>query len=290
MRVARVARRVTARCRGSALRSRGAAESHGCRAVGGVQDRAGRAENNHVARHRRTDTAQQIAELLETAKDSLHLSVAFLSRLDGTTQHLEVVEASGPAALLFREGATQVQATSFCQAILDGDLPPVIPDVTRHPARHDAARSADAADPQLRVGAGHALGRHALRHLLRGGPHDRQGPDQARPGADGGARARGLGDPRARAARAGRPRRDRGTAAAAHALGRARGGAAADRSALGRAPASAPRRCRASRPSGASRRTCASPRRTASASATGSSCSPSSARPSTSTRSAATSR
>jgi EAL domain-containing protein (putative c-di-GMP-specific phosphodiesterase class I) len=74
-----------------------------------------------------------VADLLETAKTSLHLSVAFLSRLDGTTQHLEVVEASGPAALLFREGSTQVQATSFCQAILDGDLPPVIPDVTKHP-------------------------------------------------------------------------------------------------------------------------------------------------------------
>ena len=74
-----------------------------------------------------------MADLLETAKTSLHLSVAFLSRLDGTTQHLEVVEASGPAALLFREGSTQVQATSFCQAILDGELPPVIPDITKHP-------------------------------------------------------------------------------------------------------------------------------------------------------------
>jgi len=90
-----------------------------------------------VARHRRTSTDEQIAELLATAKDSLRLSVAFLSRLDGTTQHLEVVEASGPAALLFREGATQVQETSFCQAILDGDLPPVIPDVTKHPKAMD---------------------------------------------------------------------------------------------------------------------------------------------------------
>ena len=32
----------------------------------------------------RTDAEQQIAELLRTAKKSLHLSVAFLSRLDGT--------------------------------------------------------------------------------------------------------------------------------------------------------------------------------------------------------------
>jgi hypothetical protein len=55
-----------------------------------------------------------VADLLETAKTSLHLSVAFLSRLDGTTQHLEVVEASGPAALLFREGATRRSSTATC--------------------------------------------------------------------------------------------------------------------------------------------------------------------------------
>ena len=73
----------------------------------------------------------QIADLLSTAKRSLRLSVAFLSRLDDTEQHLEVVEASGPASLFFREGVTQRRDTSFCQAILDGDLPSVIPDVRR---------------------------------------------------------------------------------------------------------------------------------------------------------------
>jgi len=75
---------------------------------------------------------QQISDLLRTAKESLRLSVAFLSRLDGETQHLEVVEASGPAALFFREGVTQNRDTSFCQAILDGRLPAVIPDVARN--------------------------------------------------------------------------------------------------------------------------------------------------------------
>lgn len=80
---------------------------------------------------KRNATEEQIAELLRTAKQSLHLSVAFLSRLDGTTQHLEVVESSVP--FLFQEGVTQVQETSLCQAILDGDLPPVIPDLRVHP-------------------------------------------------------------------------------------------------------------------------------------------------------------
>jgi EAL domain-containing protein (putative c-di-GMP-specific phosphodiesterase class I) len=75
---------------------------------------------------------QQISDLLRTAKESLHLSVAFLSRLDDETQHLEVVESSGPAALFFRSGVTQKRQTTFCQAILDGRLPPVIPDVAKN--------------------------------------------------------------------------------------------------------------------------------------------------------------
>ena len=78
----------------------------------------------------RTETDEQVAQLLRTAKDALGLSLTFLSRLDGETQHLEVVESSIP---LFRDGQTQPQSTSFCQAILDGRLPPVIPDVTKLP-------------------------------------------------------------------------------------------------------------------------------------------------------------
>ncbi len=80
----------------------------------------------------RTDVQKQLAELLVTAKRSLRLSVSFVSRMDGTTQHLEVVESSVP--ILFKEGVTQKQETSFCQAIEDGKLPAVIPDVKRFPA------------------------------------------------------------------------------------------------------------------------------------------------------------
>lgn len=79
----------------------------------------------------RSEAERQVAELLRTAKDALGLSVAFLSRMDGTTQHLEVVESAIP--FLFPEGARVKQETSFCQAILDGRLPAVIPDVRRHP-------------------------------------------------------------------------------------------------------------------------------------------------------------
>jgi EAL domain-containing protein (putative c-di-GMP-specific phosphodiesterase class I) len=79
----------------------------------------------------RSDAEQQIAELLQTAKKSLQLSVAFLSRLDSTTQHLEVVESSIP--FLLKDGVTQRRENTFCQAILDGRLPAVIPDVKKFP-------------------------------------------------------------------------------------------------------------------------------------------------------------
>ena len=83
------------------------------------------------ARRQRSESDEQVADLLRVAKNSLRLSVAFLSRMDGATQHLEVVESSVP--FLFKEGATQVQATSLCQAIWDGKLPPVVPDLRDHP-------------------------------------------------------------------------------------------------------------------------------------------------------------
>ncbi|MGY1770044.1 sensor domain-containing phosphodiesterase [Blastococcus sp. SYSU D00813] len=84
-------------------------------------------------RRQRSAADQRIADLLATARTSLGMSVAFLSRLDGTTQHLEVVDASVPASVLVHEGATVAQETSFCQAVLDGRLPAVIPDVRRFP-------------------------------------------------------------------------------------------------------------------------------------------------------------
>jgi EAL domain-containing protein (putative c-di-GMP-specific phosphodiesterase class I) len=79
----------------------------------------------------RNDVEKQVADLLVIAKKSLGLSVSFLSRLDGTTQHLEVVESSVP--FLFQEGNKQVQATSLCQAILDKKLPAVIPNLKDFP-------------------------------------------------------------------------------------------------------------------------------------------------------------
>jgi EAL domain-containing protein (putative c-di-GMP-specific phosphodiesterase class I) len=78
----------------------------------------------------RSETAEQVADLLRTARRSLGLDLAFLSRMEGPVQHLEVVESVLPLA----DGMTQPRPTSLCQAIMDGVLPSVIPDVTRFPA------------------------------------------------------------------------------------------------------------------------------------------------------------
>ena len=95
--------------------------------------------------NRRSPAEQQVADLLNTARKSLRLSVAFLSRLDGTTQHLEVVDTSVP--FLFQEGYQQRQEVTLCQAILDKKLPPVIPNLKDFP---EAMKLPAARMPRLR--------------------------------------------------------------------------------------------------------------------------------------------
>jgi EAL domain-containing protein (putative c-di-GMP-specific phosphodiesterase class I) len=93
----------------------------------------------------RSESARQIAELLKTARAALGLSLAFMTRLDETTQHLEVVESALP--MLFRDGTKRPRANSFCQSIMDGKLPAVIPDVTKFP---EAMKLPAARMPRLR--------------------------------------------------------------------------------------------------------------------------------------------
>jgi EAL domain-containing protein (putative c-di-GMP-specific phosphodiesterase class I) len=103
------------------------------------------AADSHDVSRRRTPAEEQVAELLRTAMRSLGLSTAFLSRLDGRLQHLDVVETDTP--LLFPERVVQLQSTSFCQRILDGELPAVMPDVTKVPG---AMRTPAAWVPRVR--------------------------------------------------------------------------------------------------------------------------------------------
>ena len=80
----------------------------------------------------RSDAERQVAELLRTARSALGLSLAFLTRMDGTTQHLQVAESVLP--FIFKDGSTQPKQTTFCQAVRDGTLPAVMPDVRAFPA------------------------------------------------------------------------------------------------------------------------------------------------------------
>jgi EAL domain-containing protein (putative c-di-GMP-specific phosphodiesterase class I) len=93
----------------------------------------------------RTATEEQVAALLRTARSSLGLSLAFFTRMDETTQYLEVVDSALP--LLFRDGIARRRDGSFCQAILEGKLPNVIPDVGALP---EARRLPAAKFPRLR--------------------------------------------------------------------------------------------------------------------------------------------
>ena len=93
----------------------------------------------------RSSTQEQIADLLRTAKDALHLSVAFMTRMDGTTQTLEVVESSVP--WVFREGHQQKQEVTLCQGVLDGTLPAVMADLREH---RDAMWRPSATFPRIR--------------------------------------------------------------------------------------------------------------------------------------------
>ncbi|HWS57524.1 MAG TPA: EAL domain-containing protein [Actinotalea sp.] len=93
----------------------------------------------------RTGAEQQVVDLLRTARKRLGLAAAFLSRMDGTTQHIEVVDSAIP--FLFRQGSHQAQATSLCQAIHDGRLPALIPDLRAYP---EAMRLPAARFPRVR--------------------------------------------------------------------------------------------------------------------------------------------
>jgi EAL domain-containing protein (putative c-di-GMP-specific phosphodiesterase class I) len=80
-----------------------------------------------------------------TAKKALGLSIAFLSRFEGDTQHLDIVES--PLPLLFRDGMKRPLPNSLCRAILAGKLPHVIPNLRDFP---EAMKLPVAKMPRLR--------------------------------------------------------------------------------------------------------------------------------------------
>ncbi|GAB1644538.1 EAL domain-containing protein [Krasilnikovia sp. MM14-A1259] len=84
-----------------------------------------------VVLHERLAENQQVGELLRTARQALGLSVAFLSRMDDTHQHIEVIDSALP--MDGPQSMTHPVEDTFCQAVMDGRLPPVIPDMQDFP-------------------------------------------------------------------------------------------------------------------------------------------------------------
>jgi EAL domain-containing protein (putative c-di-GMP-specific phosphodiesterase class I) len=92
-----------------------------------------------------TAETRQVAALLRTAREALGLSLAFLTRIDGTHAHLMVTDSAEPMAP--HAGAKLPRQETLCQKILDGELPAVIPDLRELP---QSARSLTAPVPQAR--------------------------------------------------------------------------------------------------------------------------------------------
>ncbi|MFI5908565.1 GAF domain-containing protein [Dactylosporangium sp. NPDC051541] len=80
----------------------------------------------------RDEPAARVALLLRRVRRTLGVSLAFITRMDGTTQHIEVVEPRLPPLLRDNRLAFPDE-TTICRAILAGRLPALMPDLRAFP-------------------------------------------------------------------------------------------------------------------------------------------------------------
>jgi EAL domain-containing protein (putative c-di-GMP-specific phosphodiesterase class I) len=92
----------------------------------------------------RSEAEAQVAQLLQTARRKLHLSVAFLSRVDETARTMQVVESALPG---IADGYAGPRDSGFCLAVIEGRLPRVMPDARDVP---EAVRLLPADLPPIR--------------------------------------------------------------------------------------------------------------------------------------------
>jgi EAL domain-containing protein (putative c-di-GMP-specific phosphodiesterase class I) len=88
---------------------------------------------------------EQLPRLLELARSHLDMDVAFFSAFDGGRQVYEEIVGDGATFGIVLGQGTPLDDT-FCQRVLDGRLPPVIPDVSAMP------------EPLLPWGGGRGIG------------------------------------------------------------------------------------------------------------------------------------
>lgn len=80
-----------------------------------------------------------IAEILRLMRAEMRMDIAFVTQYLDPHIHFRWVDAAAPFDAL--QGSTQTPLESFCQRVLDGRLPALIPSVAALAATHDVPAS-----------------------------------------------------------------------------------------------------------------------------------------------------
>ncbi len=79
---------------------------------------------------------ESLSEMLAAIRRELHMDVAFVSRFANGRRIFEHVDALVPCGPV-QEGASDPLETTYCQRVVDGRAPLVIPDTAREPSVKD---------------------------------------------------------------------------------------------------------------------------------------------------------
>ena len=74
---------------------------------------------------------RRVDELLALARTHLRMETAFLTRFDGDRSHVRALSGEGRGART--ETWTSQRAATYCQRLVDGRIPEVVPDTAAHP-------------------------------------------------------------------------------------------------------------------------------------------------------------
>ena len=86
-----------------------------------------------TAQHAQPELLRPLTFLLAQVRQSLGMDVVFVSRFADKERVFEVVSAEGEAASRIAPGVSDPLLDTYCQRIVDGRLPAVIPDTSASP-------------------------------------------------------------------------------------------------------------------------------------------------------------
>ena len=85
---------------------------------------------------------RNLSNILRAVRTHLGLEVAFISEFVAGKRVFRYIDAEGPEQLI-KVGDSNPLEESFCQRVVDGRLPEIMPDAMRHPEACRLARAAD---------------------------------------------------------------------------------------------------------------------------------------------------